>query len=69
MTSDLFSRLSSAYAEIDYTIIQLKHQKESISNINGEERKEIVEMLGALLMDIEIIAQNLNELFTQLSLE
>jgi hypothetical protein len=68
MISDLFNKLASAFADIDYTIIQLKRQRENISAMEGEERKELVELLEAHVMDIEIIAKNLNDLIIHLSL-
>ncbi|NTV05907.1 MAG: hypothetical protein HGA59_05285 [Chlorobiaceae bacterium] len=68
MISDLLNKLASAFTEIDYTINQLKRQKLNILTIEGEQRKEMIELLGAHVMDIETIAKNLNDLIIHLSL-
>jgi hypothetical protein len=68
MISELFNKLASAFAEIDYTINQLKRQKANILSVEGEQRKEMIELLGAHVMDLETISKNLNDLIIHLSL-
>ncbi|NTW84081.1 MAG: hypothetical protein HGB36_12075 [Chlorobiaceae bacterium] len=67
MEKDIFDRLVLAVSNIDYSIIQLKRDHKKISALEGDRRKEVMELLTALVTDIKIIEANLNEILNTLS--
>lgn len=66
MRNNLFKNLACAIVEIDSTITQLKSQYEQMS---VDERKELAELLGALVVDVKIIDTGLSELYAKVSAE
>ncbi len=67
MKKDIFDRLVFAVSNIDYSIIQLKRDHKQISALTEDKRKEVMELLTALVTDIKTIEANLNDIISTLS--
>ncbi|TLU83326.1 MAG: hypothetical protein FDX30_09835 [Chlorobium sp.] len=67
MKKDIFDRLVFAVSNIDYSIIQLKRDHKQISALKEDKRKEVMELLTALVTDIKTIEANLNDILNTLS--
>lgn len=66
MNNEIFNRLAFAVSDIDYSIIQLKRDHKNISALPDNRRKEIREILAALITDVKTIEANLNDILQTL---